>query len=364
MVVLNFDSSKLINPHLLLRQEASGAQLIFDLLQSRTNYTPQNLPFRALCKSIKRRRALLCEGIRGGGKTALGEAFAEALGLKLFFLPCVEGLSIEETLYRWDETAQEIFVNQAVRDGMPLAEAQARKWSKQFCKLGTVLEAFDYSATTGLPSVIIVDEVDKILLSEQTFLYQILERGYADVPGLYPDTRIGFSTATDFQPAYPIVFLTSNGGTIAEPLRSRTRYAEIKLPTKAERVSILFNKIKSSVDLLKQVCRLINGIESLPLREPPALREYLDFFSSIVEDRVPAITQDVLLDEISALVKRKEDLITFLGDGRADGSEGALDLLINTYVNKPDPEIDSLILQAQKSAIERENKLRAIRQAA
>lgn len=349
-VVTNF------NPHYLLQKQADGAKIIYDLLQSKTRYTPQNLPFLSLCKAIKRRRALLCEGIRGGGKTALGEAFAEALGLKLFFLPCVEGLNIRDTLYEWDETAQQIFQRQKEAEGFSLFEAQKLKWQKSFCKLGTLLEAFDYSATTGEPSVLIVDEVDKIALSEQTFLYQILERGYADIPRLAPHPRIGFTEVKEFEPAYPVIFLTSNGGEIAEPLRSRTRYADIKLPTKSERVKILFNKIPAAPDLLRQMCRLINGIESLPLREPPALREYLDFYASIVSDRVTQITAEVLVSEISALAKRKDDLTTFVGDGE---SEGAIDLLIHAYVNNPDDEIDRFILEAQSEAIIRENRLRS-----
>src|SRR3954465_10860828 len=52
--------------------------------------------------ALAMQRPLLLEGEPGTGKTALAEAFAEALELPLVRMQCYEGIDVGQALYDWD----------------------------------------------------------------------------------------------------------------------------------------------------------------------------------------------------------------------------------------------------------------------
>jgi MoxR-like ATPase len=100
-----------INPRLLLDEEGDIA--LADLLRG-TGYVIQQPMLRDMAHVLKSCLPWLIEGPRGGGKTALAEALADACNLPIYYLQGMEGLNLADVLYDWDREGQTQWVRQAI----------------------------------------------------------------------------------------------------------------------------------------------------------------------------------------------------------------------------------------------------------
>lgn len=322
-----------------LLKDKAGKKQLYDLL-CRVGYVPQSSPFNAICNAIFMATPILFEGHRGGGKTAFPEALAEALDLRLFTLPCLHDTTTDHILFSWDSSGQHHFVGQEILKGVPLEQALESQWSQDFLKMGEVLDAFFYSANSGKPCVLLIDEIDKLSQDAESALLQILARGFANVPKLRPDSRIGFTTEYPKEKrhlAYPIVVLTSNdmGSGVSSPVRSRGRFSVIPAATSLEMVKILAARVPEAAPrLLFETAKLINGVSGLPLLEKPALREYIMLLETFHAYGYTFITADIIRENIDCLAKTKKDV-----EAVAD----AVDALYANYVNKEDEKLNQLV---------------------
>src|SRR5215475_14415336 len=148
-----------INPRLLLAEE--GEEALADLLRG-VGYVIQSPMLRDLAHVLRNCQPWLIEGPRGGGKTALAEALAEACNLPVYYLQGMEGLTLADVLYDWDREAQTQWVRQAIATGRSFDEARAGQWSREFLKLGEALAAYECAAEGGAVPILICDEFDKI----------------------------------------------------------------------------------------------------------------------------------------------------------------------------------------------------------
>ena len=330
--------SKVTNPRLLLK-EKGGKEKLFDLLMQ-AGYMPQKQPFDAMCNAIYMATPLLLEGHRGGGKTAFPEALARSLGLPLFFLPCLNDTTTDHILFSWDSSGQHHFVGQEVQKGKSVDESLEKQWSLDFLKMGEALDAFYYASRNEIPPVLVIDEIDKLSQDAESAFLQILARGFANVPKLRPDPRIGFTPEIPKdrrQLSYPIVVLTSNdmGSGVSSPLRSRARYCFIPSPTLDEMAGILAASVPDIPPvLLFQTTKLVNGISGLPLLEKPALREYIMLLETFVSYGYKFLTAEIIAENVDCIAKTKKDVIAMLD---------AVDMLFNNFVQKPDDHLQALI---------------------
>src|SRR5260370_10310986 len=99
-----------LNPREILKKE--GPQGLARLLAA-TGYMVQERVLGDMVQAIKSGMPHLIEGPRGAGKTALAEALAEGCNLPLFYLQGMEGLTLDEGLYRWDRASLSENVRQA-----------------------------------------------------------------------------------------------------------------------------------------------------------------------------------------------------------------------------------------------------------
>lgn len=316
---------------------SEGKEALSNLLEVRGGYVPQKKTLNALYNSIRRGTPLLAEGVRGGGKTAMGEALSKACNLKLFYLQCMSGLDIEDVLYEWDSAVQHLYVEQQERAGVPLEKAQEQQWTLPFLRLGEVLAAYNYSATTDdpFPPVLIIDEIDKLDEKGEDFLLQILARGYANVPRLIPDSRVGIlpEVKNERHQLMPIVLLTSNNmrSGVSSPLRSRARYTYIKAPRFDESIRILAARVKGvNESLLTDLSMLMMAIEAKSLKEKPALREYIELAETCVDFGIEKIDEEILSDHIDTLAKCEKDIVTL---------DKAFDAIYTEYISQPEKSV-------------------------
>jgi hypothetical protein len=350
-----------INPRELLHKDFErGKLLIAQMLQSKAKYVAQERVLNALCNAIFRGTHLLLEGVRGGGKTAIAEALAEAFNLKVFYMQFMSGLKIEDMLYSWDTNAQQLLGSQLYNAGMELSKIQEIQWTREHLILGEVLAAFDYSAQDScqMPPILIGDEIDKLDEYGEDFLLQVFGRGFANVPRLRPSNIIGIPPQARQHKkfVYPIVILTSNAmrGGVSSPVKSRGRYTSIAPPTAGERVKILHSKVPAAgADLLLDVCKMIGGLEGKALKERPALREYIEFLETCVDKGIKRVTRETILNNLDCLAKDGNDIITL---------ETAAEAIFEDYIRPPDEKVESLVRQALAETQEAHRAVKAFSQ--
>src|SRR5438128_9288034 len=122
---------KVIDPRRLVREH--GREALADLVARESGYIFQSRPLKDLCQALKSGMPLLAEGERGGGKTEMVDALAYSCNRPYFELQGMDGLSLKDILFEWDEQAQNNFVVQALESGtMTLAEARMAEWRREF----------------------------------------------------------------------------------------------------------------------------------------------------------------------------------------------------------------------------------------
>lgn len=291
-----------INPRTLLAE--SGEPALADLLRA-TGYVIQRAMLRDLAHVLRSCLPWLIEGPRGGGKTALAEALAEACNLPVFYLQGMEGLTLADVLYDWDREAQTQWVRQALSTGRSFEEARSGQWAGEFLKLGEALAAYECAAGGQIIPVLICDEFDKVSEKIEDTLLQLFARGYAHVP------RFGEIGIRD-QSRWPVVILLSNDQRhdLSSPMRSRCLYSWLISPTPREEVRILRARCpQASRQLLVKMVKLINAIRSLPgIIDKPGLRESIALMRAVVDTGHQDLNVCMIESHLCFLAKRHLDL--------------------------------------------------------
>jgi MoxR-like ATPase len=301
---------------------------------TRSGYVIQERLLRDLGHALRSRKPLLVEGPRGGGKTALAEALAEAFNLTTFYLQGMDDLTIDDVLYSWDREAQTQMVRQELAAGTKLKEAQDKQFTREYLILGEALAAFEYAGLNNNPPVLIIDEADKLTEKIEDMLLQLLGRGVAHVP------RFGDVGVRDLA-RWPIVILLSNDirHDLSAPLRSRCIYTWLEPPTPREEVRILRARFpEASPDLVRDVAKLINCIRrDMPaVRDKPGLRESIDLIEALLAAGADRLTAGVIDEHLCFLGKRRKELLN-LRQGLARMESAAL---------ATDPDIDDWVKRA------------------
>lgn len=292
----------IINPRKLLGE--CGEQALADLLRG-TGYVIQRGMLRDLCHVLRSGLPWLIEGPRGGGKTALAEALAEACNLPMFYLQGMEGLTLADVLYDWDREAQTQWVRQAVAMGSGFEEARAGQWTREFLLLGEALAAYEAAAQQDAVPILICDEFDKVSEKIEDMLLQLFARGYAHIP------RFGEIGVRD-QSRWPVVILLSNDQRhdLSSPMRSRCLYSWLPPPVPREEALILKARCpQASRLLLAKMVRLINAVRSLPgITDKPGLRESISLLRALTDGGRDDLSTAEIERHLCFLARRRLDL--------------------------------------------------------
>lgn len=324
---------EMIDPRKFLRMH--GRDALAELVARESGYIFQLRPLKDLCLCLLSGMPLLAEGERGGGKTEMSDALAYSCNRPYFELQGMEGLSLQDILFQWDEKGQHSFVIQAVQSSaLTLEEARQQQWSLEFLNLGEVLKAYNYLATTGITPIVKLDEFEKLPPVSQAFFYQLFTSGHASIPRL--EGNHGYIGVTE-SGERPIVILTSNNQhVIHPPLRSRCVYTKVSLPTDVEEARILRSRVpNASLKLLTQVVKVVRYIRIMmpTVRDKPGLRESIVLLRTLVSEDVERLTADVIDDHIGFIARNAEDLANLeLGLLRLERAASTSDAIVEQVV--------------------------------
>lgn len=324
---------EVIDPRRLVREQ--GRDALAELVARASGYIFQARPLKDLCQSLKSGMPLLAEGERGGGKTEMVDALAYACNRPYFELQGMEGLSLKDILFEWDEQAQNKFVVQAVETGaLSLDEARRQQWRSEFLNLGEILKAYELLAKTGVAPIVKLDEFEKLPQVCQAFFYQLFTDGHASIPRL--EENNGQIGVTKFDEK-PIIILTSNNQHVVHPpLRSRCVYTKVRLPTDFEEAQILHSRVpQATPELLTQIVKLVRYIRLMmpTVRDKPGLRESIAFLRSLTTEHIETLSSSVIDDHLGFIARNADDLANLeLGLQRLERAAHTEDSVIEAMI--------------------------------
>jgi MoxR-like ATPase len=240
-------------------------------------------------------KPLLIEGPAGVGKTELAKTLASTLGVELIRLQCYEGVDETKTLYEWNYKKQLLRI-QASEGRASWDELSDDIFSEPFLLERPVLKAI----RSAQPTVLLIDEVDKLDLEAEALLLEVLSDWQVTIP------EMGTVSAARM----PFVVLTSNNvRELSEALKRRCLYLYLDYPdAERERAIVLERVPEIEPKLAEQIVDIVRSIRALELKKAPSIAETLDWARTLVHLQVRDLDPDTISSTLSVLVKFQTDL--------------------------------------------------------
>jgi len=249
--------------------------------------------------TFKLKRPLFLEGEAGVGKTELAKVVAARLGRPLIRLQCYEGLDVASAVYEWNYARQmmEIRLAEALqdRDRGQLAEDV---FSERFLIARPLLQAL--SPSTGGPSVLLIDELDRADEPFEAYLLEILSDFQITIP------EIG--TIRVSEP--PIVFITSNRTReVHDALKRRCLYHWLDYPDSDRELAILKARVPTMpAALAHQVVAAVQTMRRLELFKPPGVAETIDWASALGALNRDRVDKSLIAETLGVVLKYHDDI--------------------------------------------------------
>lgn len=245
--------------------------------------------------ALRMGRPLFVEGEAGVGKTALAHALAEVLQAPLIRLQCYEGLDAAQALYDWDFPRQLLHLRTAEAAGITdLEQLEHELYDRRFLIARPLLRAIE-----TIPSVLLVDEIDRADDEFEAFLLEVLSDFTISVP------EIG--TVRAEQP--PVVVVTSNRTReVHDALKRRCLYQWLDYPDFDREVAVIHRRIPAAGDVLvADVARATQRMREMDLLKPPGLAEAIDWTAALQALGARGLDLDLAARTLGAAVKYHED---------------------------------------------------------
>ena len=253
--------------------------------------------------AIRMRRPLFLEGEAGVGKTALAKTLAGVLGAPLIRLQCYEGLDAAQALYDWDFPRQLLHLRVAEAAGVSdLAGLESELYDRRFLLARPLLRALE-----TVPSVLLVDEVDRADDEFEAFLLEVLSEFTISIPEL--------GTIRAEEP--PIVVVTSNRTReVHDALKRRCLYHWLEHPSFDREVAIIRRRLPGTSErLARQVAHAAQRLRTQDLLKPPGVAESLDWTEALMTLGLRELAPDTAAVTLGAVLKYREDQERVVGRG-------------------------------------------------
>lgn len=282
---------------------------VVDLLASGRYVADRSLS-TALFLSLKLGRPLFLEGEAGVGKTEIGKVLSESLGRRLIRLQCYEGLDVNSAVYEWNYSAQMIEIRIAEAAGDRDRERiEEGIFSERFLIKRPLLQALEPDVS-GLPPVLLIDELDRTDEPFEAFLLEVLSDFQVTIP------EIGTVTAKE----PPIVIITSNRTReIHDAIKRRCFYYWVDYPDAQRELEILKVKVPGvAEELTRQVVAFVQKLRTQDLFKLPGVAETIDWTNALVQLDKIDLDPETVDSSLGVLLKYQDDIEKIKGSEAAN----------------------------------------------
>jgi MoxR-like ATPase len=270
------------------------------------DYIPERGLSVAVHLATQMGRPLFVEGEPGVGKTEIAKVLATITGGELIRLQCYEGLDASHTLYEWDYARQMLAIRllEARGDDVDVHDIM----SEEYLIARPLLAAIRRSSE-GLPTVLLIDELDRADEEFEAYLLELLSDFQITIP------EIGTVKAS----IPPIVVITSNRTReIHDAVKRRCIYHWIDYPTIEREIAILQKKAPETSQMLtRELATAMHKLREFDLFKPPGVAETIDWAMALQVLGEVELSADVIDATLGVIVKYEEDIQTV----RATGSD-------------------------------------------
>jgi MoxR-like ATPase len=269
-----------------------------------SGYIPERGLSVAVHLATQMGRPLFVEGEPGVGKTEIAKVLAAITGGELIRLQCYEGLDASHALYEWDYARQMLAIRllEARGDDVGVHDIM----SEEYLIARPLLAAIRRSSE-GLPTVLLIDELDRADEEFEAYLLELLSDFQITIP------EIGTVKAS----TPPIVVITSNRTReIHDAVKRRCIYHWIDYPTVEREIAILQKKAPETSQILtRELAMAMHKLREFDLFKPPGVAETIDWAMALQVLGEVELSADVIDATLGVIVKYEEDIQTVRATG-------------------------------------------------
>ncbi|MDH7479142.1 MAG: MoxR family ATPase [Syntrophomonadaceae bacterium] len=250
--------------------------------------------------ALRLKRPILVEGPAGVGKTELAKAISRWLQRTLIRLQCYEGLDESKALYEWNYRKQLLSIQAGFGSKEDWKALEQDLFTETFLIPRPLLQAI----AADEPSVLLIDEIDKVDQEFEAMLLEILSDWQVSIP------ELGTVTAR----VEPVVVLTSNNTReLSEALKRRCFYIYLDYPPRAREMAIIKLKLPDIEErLASQVVEFAQQLRQKDLKKAPSIAEVIDWARTLLEMQINRLEgrdqREMLQATLPVLVKYRRDL--------------------------------------------------------
>jgi len=264
----------------------------------------------ALFLALRLGRPLFLEGEAGVGKTEIAKVLSETLGRRLIRLQCYEGLDVSSAVYEWNYSRQmiDIRISEAAGD-RDREQIEHDIFSERFLIKRPLLQALEPDIS-GLPPVLLIDELDRTDEPFEAFLLEVLSDFQVTIP------EIGTIKAEN----PPVVIITSNRTReIHDAIKRRCFYYWVDYPDARRELEILAVKVpEAGQELSRQIVAFVQKLRARDLFKLPGVAETIDWTNALVQlDRID-LDPETVNDTLGTLLKYQDDIEKIKGSEAAN----------------------------------------------